>query len=241
MTSINGNLKKNAVFAVFVGLALAILLIAGTVTFYNIAFSPSKEPATPNLPINTKKIGERIATRMATSEPDIAFIWSSNNTWVNSNLSIDYSTYVDAISIGKAGESLQMALIHKPEARLADVNQQELNGVTENFRSAIAGLNKTSNQYTSIDDIFPLTLFMDIAYENGTSLSLVYAKEENVIGIVNGTWEESDGTMWGINILLFSYYYNNNDMIFLEVPDSKPFLDAMREFENFVLNSIAPT
>lgn len=235
--AINGNIMKYGIIAIVIG---GIIATGAFIVAYNILNSedPSNENGNGNgngKPIEGG-IGARIAARMAASEENISYVWCYNNTWVNLNLSEHYvPIFIDGILVGLVNDTPRMALIHEPEAELADINQQDLNEVMANFRGALKVLNDTSQTLTDIMDIWPPSFICDIAYEDGTSLSLVFSKEHSVLSVLNGTWELSQFTHFGINTVNVAYNYD--DLVFLPISDVQLFLTAIQSFEELIFET----
>lgn len=234
--AINGNILKYGIIAVVIG---GIIATSAFIVAYNLLNSedPNHENGNGNNNGNGETpqggIGAQIAARMAASEDNISYVWCYNNTWVNLNLSTHYGPlFIDGVRVGLVNNTPRMALIHEPVAELADINQQDLNDVMVNFRGAIEVLNDTSQSLTDIMDIWPPSFICDIAYEDGTSLSLVFSKEHSVLSVLNGTWELSQHTHFGINTVNVAYNYD--DLVFLPISEVQLFLTAIQSFEELI-------
>ncbi|UCG01260.1 MAG: hypothetical protein JSW11_16790 [Candidatus Heimdallarchaeota archaeon] len=238
--ALNGNILKYGIIAIVIG---GIIATSAFIIAYNILNNQDTNhengngngngDGNGNGEIPEGGIGAQIAARMAASEDNISYVWCYNNTWVNFNLSMHYTPlYIDGIRVGLVNDIPKMALIHEPVAELADINQQDLNDVMANFRGAIEVLNDTSQTLTDIMDIFPPSFICDIAYEDGTSLSLIFSKEHSVLSVLNGTWELSQHTHFGINTV--NVAYNFDDLVFLPLSDAQLFLTAIQSFEDLI-------
>ncbi|MHA1967187.1 MAG: hypothetical protein ACW964_05240 [Candidatus Hodarchaeales archaeon] len=231
--SMNGNIMRYGAIAIVIGAVIA----ASVFTFAFIALNDDDSNGNNNQ--NGGKIvggiGARIAARMAEFEQNITYIWCANNTWTNVNLSSYYGMLIDGFRVGLVNDTPQMALIHEPEAEFADISQQDLNNAFTGFRSAIEVLNVTSSIITDIDHIWPPTFMCDIAYEDGTALSIIFSKEHNVISVLNGTWELSSWTHFGIKDVIVNRSYH--DDVYLTLTDSRFILSAIQNFENMVLEA----
>lgn len=227
------NLKSKKLGA-FVLVSGGIVIVILTIFMLNVFF-PATLPEDNNQPPSTpseKGIGYRIASRMAAAEENVSYVWCYNNTWVNLNLSNHYGEYIDGVRIGLVNDTSKLALIHEPNAETKDIDRQDLNTVMANFRGAITVLNDTSESLTDIMDIWPPTFICDIAYEDGSSLSLMFSKEHQVLSVLNGTWTLSQWQHHGINTLIFNYSYD--DLVFLPLSDMQLFLQALESFENLI-------
>ncbi len=227
------NLKSKqfgSLVLIFGGIFSVILVIFAL----NVLFPPTL-PEDNNQPPSTpseKGIGYLIASRMAAAEENVSYVWCYNNTWVNLDLSEHYGKYIDGVRIGLVNDSSKMALIHEPSAETKDIDRQDLNTVMANFRGAITVLNDTSESLTDIMQIWPPTFICDIAYENGSSLSLMFSEEHQVLSVLNGTWTLSQWQHHGINALIFNYSYD--DLVFLPLSDMQLFLQALESFETLI-------
>lgn len=176
-------------------------------------------------------IGYKIASRMEAAENDVEYVWSYNNTFTNLNLSTSYEKYIDGVRISKN----KIALINEPSADIADIEQAILNSVMGNFYVAISSLTETSDTIETIMDIFPPTLIMDIAYEDNTSISLMFSKTAKVVGVVNGTWSLTDHVHHGVQLLELNYTLD--DAVYLSLSDLEPMMTAVSAFENFIYDT----
>ncbi|MFX1516459.1 MAG: hypothetical protein ACFFC6_09120 [Promethearchaeota archaeon] len=228
--AINGNILKYGIFAIVIG---GIIATTAFIVAYNLL---NNEDTNGNGNGNGEPpqggIGAQIAARMAASEENISYVWCYNNTWVNLNLSSHYDEYIDGIRVGLVEDTPKMALIHEPVADVVDIDQQDLNDVMAGFRGALEVLNDTSKTITDIDDIWPPSFICDIAYEDETSLSIIFSKEHNILSVVNGTWELSQHTHHEIHTVNVAYNYD--DLVFLPITDVQPILTAIQSFEQLI-------
>ena len=102
------------------------------------------------------------------------------------------------------------------------------------FRGALEVLNDT-NPSLNMTAIWPPSFICDIAYEDETSLSLVFSKEHNVLSVVNGTWELSQHTHHGIHTVNVAYNYD--DLVFLPITDIQLIISAIQSFEQFIYDT----
>ena len=235
--AINGNILKYGLFAIVIGgiIATSVFIVAYNLLNNQDTNNNGNGNGNGNGEPPQGGIGAQIAARMAASEENISYVWCYNNTWVNLNLSTHYDPlYIDGVRVGLVEDTPRMALIHEPTAELADIDQQDLNDVMANFRGAVEVLNDTSSNFT-MTDIWPPSFICDIAYEDETSLSLVFSKEHNVLSVVNGTWELSQDTHHGIHTVNVAYNYD--DLVFLPISDVQLILTAIESFEQLIYNT----
>ncbi|MHA2239786.1 MAG: hypothetical protein ACXAB2_15705 [Candidatus Hodarchaeales archaeon] len=225
--SIDNIMKKSALFAVITGGMLALSILFITINLNN--------PGPGGTPGVEDGVGFQIAARMEASEENVSYVWIYNNTFANVNLSSHYDEYIDGVGIGIVEEVLKMALVHEPTADIADINQNNLNTVMAKFRTAIKDVENVSEEFTGIDQLLPPSFICDIAYEDGTSLSLVFSKEHKVLGVINGTWTTSTHSHHGLPLISLSHYFD--DAAYLEFPDSSKMITAIQSFEDFILQT----
>jgi hypothetical protein len=155
-------------------------------------------------------IGARIAEYMDTRSSDILFGFSFNNSFVNTNLSDIVQTYVDGFIIYGApmnGSTINLTIIHVLGANSTIIDTTEFISVTDNFEIAMRGLDNVSTEVDNWSYICPPTFMWDIAFDDNTSLSLVYSQERKVMAAVNGTWEMS------------SFGFGDDPPIFIDFPN----------------------
>ena len=184
----------------------------------------NEPPTSPNE--GSLTVGAQIAQYMEELEDQIVFFWSYNNTWVNENLTNIYSQYIDGLLAGmnKTTNETIIALVHEPQADSATVDLRKVTILFEDFRTLIGDLSNTTD--LSLQDVFPPTFMIDIAYSDNNSISLVYSAELSVLGVLNGTWQYDlyyewgfDNTHWGVEFPYFQY--DSNEMIFFQLTDSQ--------------------
>ncbi|MHA1228822.1 MAG: hypothetical protein ACTSR2_09665 [Candidatus Hodarchaeales archaeon] len=225
--SFNGNLKKYGVIAIVAGGILGVFAFG---VMLNLTQLPNNG-INPPPPVVGKGIGFRIAQKMLNSQDNVSYVWCYNNTWVNVNISEHYGRMIDGVRAGFINDTPSMALIHEPQAEIATINSSEFNQVMTSFRDAIAALNDTSTN-TSINDIWPPTFLIDIAYDNGSSLSIVYSKEHNMLSVVNGTWTLSSFEHFGIKAIDVIMDYQS--LVFFPLTDSSLMVKALQDFANYI-------
>ncbi|MHA1967237.1 MAG: hypothetical protein ACW964_05500 [Candidatus Hodarchaeales archaeon] len=209
---INGNLKSKSLLAVVSG-SLLTLLIVSSVFFLPLVLeflNPSQLNDPNGPPVTQMTIGARIAEYMDTRSSDILFGSSFNNSFVNTNLSDIVHDYVDGFIIYGApmnGSTINLTIVHVLGANSTIINTNEFISVTDNFEIAMRGLDNVSAEVENWNDIMPTTFMWDIAFDDNTSLSLVYSQERKVMAAVNGTWEMS------------SFGFGDDPPIFIDFPN----------------------
>ncbi|MFW9777438.1 MAG: hypothetical protein ACFFE8_01210 [Candidatus Heimdallarchaeota archaeon] len=223
------NVKKTEIYGLVI-VFCGIIVLAIALNSLSLLLKPVEENEQPP---DDNRIGFRIASRMSASEDEIAYVWCYNNTFTNLNLSTHFNKYIDGVRVGRlANGSQQMALIHEPLADFAYIDQNDLNQVFTKFRAAITPINESTDQITNLTEIWPPTYLMDLAYDNGSSLSLVFSKEHKILGILDGSWSLSNHTHHGIPLLNLDYALDNT--IYLPINDIGPTMEAIRNFETLI-------
>jgi hypothetical protein len=245
------NIKTSGIFAILLGVLLSIMIFSMGIILLPF---PVTDPT-----ISPDGVGDLIAKNMQRRIDEVTYLWSFNNTWTNVNLSSHYSQYIDGLRIGLSDESTKAALISEPNARIEDIDQDQFNTVMEALRLAISEMDLDQYEDVTFDDLFPPTIVFDIVYEDNTTLSLVFSKEERVIGVLNGTletWQEPDPiTSTTVDtpttvttVIPFAktvsitedsidkpnIYYSFDDIVFLSVGDPIKFLQAINNFESLI-------
>ncbi|MFX0183835.1 MAG: hypothetical protein ACFE95_12195 [Candidatus Hodarchaeota archaeon] len=210
-----------------IGIVFSVLLAIVVLSIVAVVFNLGSEDTPP--PQNG--IGYKIANRMEAAENSVEYVWCYNNTFTNLNLSTSYGKYIDGVRISKN----KIALINEPSADMADIDQATLNSVMGKFYDAISSLTETSDTIETIMDIFPPTLIMDIAYEDNTSISLMFSKTEQVVGVINGTWSLTEYVHHGVQLLELNYTLD--DAVYLSLSDLEPMMTAVSAFENFIYDT----
>jgi len=225
--SFNGNLQKYIAVAVILGSVFAII------TFSVLLNATQLPPTDPNPPV-PGGIGAKIAERMEANEENISYIWCYNNTWVNLHLSNHYQDidFIDGVRIGLVDQTPTAALIHEPTADFADIDQLAVNKVMADFRNSLKVLNDTSTLINNLGELLPLTFLIDIAYEDNTSLSVIYSQEHNLVSVVNGTWTLSENLHQGIHQIEMDYSYDS--LLFFPLEDPTLILTALENFANLL-------
>ncbi|MFX0085086.1 MAG: hypothetical protein ACFFAU_05380 [Candidatus Hodarchaeota archaeon] len=235
---INGNIKSKTVIAAFLGTFLTIVVVSSVFLLPYIleSLNPSQPngPYTP--PVTDLTIGARIAQYLDTRSSDIVFGFSYNNTFVNINISEIVQDYVDGFIIYGApmnGSTINLTIIHISGADSIIINTTEFISVTDSFEIAMEGLN-VSSTITDWTNIWPPTFMWDIAFNDNTSLSLVYSQTQSVIAAVNGTWEMSSFGFGDPPVFIDFPNFEYN----WEEYDKRKYLVLDNESEILVLNAI---
>lgn len=223
--NLKGKMRRNRLFAVTTGISLILVVIASAFLLSELELFSSSEIPEPG-PIKGSALGTRIANFMDSRTPDVVFAWSSNNTVVNSNLTEQFSDYVHAVmnygmSISAARSNVSVFIgLENFKMETVENDPEELNSVAENFENALKGLEDVSTSLKSLDDVLPVTFLWDIAYSDGTSLSLIYSQEYHVIAAINGTWIMGEMDLLGNKVPFPYFQYDENhydSMNFLEL------------------------
>jgi len=228
--AMNGNTMRYGAIALVIGGIVSASIFVVALNLGNNQTNPGNGDPNPS-----GGIGARIAARMANAEDSISYVWMYNNSFVNGNLSNHYGQLIDGVRIGLVNNEQKMALIHEPLAEIDDISQVDLDTVMSKFRGAIEVLNETNQTMTEIMDIWPPSFICDIAYEDNTSLSLIFSKEKGVLSIVNGTWDISSAVHHGINMLNIQYSFDN--LVFLPISNIQLMIEAIQGLENFIYDT----
>lgn len=220
--SFNGNLQKYIVVAVVLGSVFAIVTFAVLLNATKV--TPPFDP-----PI-AKGIGAKIAERMESNEENISYIWCYNNTWANLNLSEHYGEFIDGVLIDLVDQTPTAALIHEPTADFADIDHLDVNSILADFRTSLSVLNDTSTLIDNLGDLLPLTFLIDIAYEDNTSISVIYSQEHNLVSVINGTWTLSEHLFHGINQVEMDYNYDS--LLFFPLENPSLVQTSLENFAN---------
>lgn len=184
-------------------------------------------------------IGFRIASYIDSRSSDILFTWSFNNSIVNTNFTDQVGGYVDGVlTYGSHinGSISNASVVGQFETKTEQIPSSTLKTVFIKFETAMVDLNKTSDSIKGFDDIepWPPTFVWDIAFNDNSSISLIYSKEQHVLAAFNGTWTASEfGLSWTETIEFPQFEYEFNQQ---EVPI--PFLILSEKAEIKVLKAI---
>ncbi|MHA2295107.1 MAG: hypothetical protein ACXAEU_22080 [Candidatus Hodarchaeales archaeon] len=237
----NSDLKKDSIFAIIRGTILTLAIVS-SVFLLPVVINFINNPLTPGPgPQDLDSIGDRVAKYIDSRSSEVVF---GGYTFVNVNLtnnleSIESIGHVDGVLVygSPVTESItrgNITILQDHGGETGSIIPTELNSVANSFELALSGLEDESTDISDWKDMWPPTFSWDIAYNDGTSISLVYSKEQRVIAAVNGTW-----TMSGLTIAV--------DDTFIELPefdyvwddfDSRTFLILDDESEPLVFDAI---
>ncbi|MHA2278678.1 MAG: hypothetical protein ACXAC2_23105, partial [Candidatus Kariarchaeaceae archaeon] len=136
--------------------------------------------------------------------------------------------FIDGVLIDLVDQTPTAALIHEPTADFADINQLDVNSILADFRTSLSVLNDTSTLIDNLGDLLPLTFLIDIAYEDNTSISVIYSQEHNLVSVINGTWTLSEHLFHGINQVEMDYNYDS--LLFFPLEDPSLVLTSLENF-----------
>ncbi len=141
------------------------------------------------------KIPQQQGTEMIIQD-DIIFVESSNNTWLNENLTSHYPWRVDQMLARARGDAVNVSLIHSPDNDTVSVDGNDFQAVLKNILtlSVIIGNNGNITSIT-INELFPPTFSINVALDNGSGYGIVLSREEMVLGIVKGQWSENNNSL----------------------------------------------
>lgn len=237
------NYTKPLIGVVLIGSVLIIgLFSTGTLdSLLNSQSSPDDTDNPSNIPATTDlsgQLGEIIAKQMDSQYNDIAYIWLFNNTFTNLELTSHFTQYIDGLMVNNVNGTLQMALIHEPNATLKPITNQSLSNTLGGFSSVISDLNQTAD--TSLDSVFPPTFMIDIAYTDHSSISLYYSEEKQILGIVNGTWTIAEGsTLYGMPLIEIVYGSQEFVNFQLDVTQTESVNSAIENFKTLIFETFA--
>ncbi|MFW9997218.1 MAG: hypothetical protein ACFFD4_34560 [Candidatus Odinarchaeota archaeon] len=180
-------------------------------------------------------LGARIAEYMDYRESDIVFSWCFNNTFVNQNLTDHFGTFVDAVLFNGAPvdeSTMNVSVIHHPAAINEQIDPTELAIVVNGIENALTGLEEVSTDIKDWNAIWPPTLLWDIAFDDGSALSLLYSREYRVITAINGTWSAGTWEHYGVVYPDFSFNTHSYETNYL-VLDSEAVLLIEAAIESF--------
>lgn len=244
----NGTLLKYNIAAIIAGITFT-LIIAGAIIIIPdfIANSPT-EPNGNNNNHNGHNftIGARIASYIETRSSDILFTWSYNNSIVNVNFTDQIGAYVDGVlTYGSHvnGSVSKVSLVGVFGSQSEEISSSTLDLIFNKFEIAIEDLNETSDSIKDLGDItpWPPTFVWDIAFNDNTSISLIYSKDQYVLAAINGTWTASEFGLSGEEIIefpQFEYEYHSQDVplpfLILDETAELQVLDAVNSYVDLV-------
>jgi hypothetical protein len=176
-------LNLNSFLAITIGIVLASILVSSSIILL-----PFQDPIDPPIPPET--IGDKISKKIKERSSEVEYFWSSNNTWVNNNISSQFDEYIDAFQIALIDDHYQAGIFRVPQETLnVSVDINIFNAVIANMLSVIEKFDNEAQSALTINDIFPPTFSIYIAYNDGTSLNLIFSKNDKFLGIWSGTWK----------------------------------------------------
>jgi len=125
----------------------------------------------------------------------------------------------------------------------AEISSSTLDLIFNKVEIAIENLNETSDSIKDLGDIIPWppTFVWDIAFNDNTSISLIYSKDQNVLAAINGTWKASEFGLSGDEIIdfpQFEYEYHSQyvplPFLILDETAELQILDAVNSYVDLV-------
>ncbi len=167
-------------------------------------------------------IGARIARYIDTRRGQVSFTWCYNNSIINSNLTDLIGDYCDGVlTYGDLSNETQsdrnISVVGIFGQKTGYIDNIELSSVVGGFISVLQITDKNSSSVTDWNEIspWPPTFWWDIAFDDNTSISILYSKEQKMITAINGTWEMSS---FGLNETTFidfpNFEYNWDDYVY---------------------------
>ncbi|MFX0124365.1 MAG: hypothetical protein ACFFAE_12055 [Candidatus Hodarchaeota archaeon] len=244
----NGTLIKYNIVAIIAGIALTLVLVGAIVMIPDIISNIPTEPNGNNNNQNGHEftIGSRIASYIESRSSEILFTWSYNNSVVNINFTNQIGAYVDgALTYGSHinGSISKVSIVGVFGSRSEEISSSILNSIFNKFEIAIEDLNETSDSIKDLGDIepWPPTFVWDIAFNDNTSISLIYSKDQHVLAAINGTWTASEYGLSGDEIIefpQFEYEYHSQyvplPFLILNETAELQVLDAVNSYVDLV-------
>ncbi len=205
---------KNRNFILLVTAGVCTLIIASFIVS-NLLFQNKgdiKEPDFKNV-----KIGARIARYLNNRTDSVLFTWSYNNSIINTNLSDLVGAYCDGVLMyGDLTNNTtnNVSLVGVFGQKTGIMNSSALTTIVDKFIYALEKTSTNSTLVTSWNDInpWPPMFWWDIAFDDSSSLSILYSKEQNMITAINGTWEMSEYGLNESTVIDFPHFeYNWED------------------------------
>ncbi|MHA2232988.1 MAG: hypothetical protein ACXAB4_10890 [Candidatus Hodarchaeales archaeon] len=237
---INGDIKKNSLIASVLGLFLALTVVGSVLLLPNLDLFDSSEMPGPG---PEPAMGARIAQYIDARSSDVSFAWCYNNTVVNVNLTALLGAFTNGILISSPPSGVGTANVTAHISfgvTFGTTTSSKLDIVVNAFETALSELETISETVSDWMDIWPPTFMWDIAYSDGTSLSLVYSQEQHVIAVVNGTWSTSDCEVEPGIIVPFPSFeynwtsYNNRAFLVLDEASEGLVLSAIQAYIDLV-------
>ena len=225
----------------FIGFLITIVIVlAGIVYIIETNPSPVNLGYLPGTIINENEIkGKLIAQELNEKYNNISYIWLYNNTFCNSNLTSQFGMYIDGLRVAKKENTMEMALIYEPNISVTTVDNQNLSTSMGKFVSVFESVTQLSN--STLTAVFPPTILIDIAYEDGTSISIVYSKERKIYGAIDGAWTLSESTHHGLHSVQF--FYSSTKFTFFMLTDHlvTSANNAIAGFKDLIVSSFSLT
>lgn len=232
---------KYNIVAIIAGIVFTLIIVGAIVIIPDFFTNIPTEPNENNNNQNSHKftIGSRIASYIESRSSDILFTWSYNNSVVNVNFTEQIGAYVDGVlTYGSHvnGSVSKVSLVGVFGSQSEEISSSTLNLIFNKFEIAIEDLNETSASIKDLGDLIPWppTFIWDIAFDDNTSISLIYSKDQHVLAAINGTWTASEYGLSGDEIIefpQFEYEYHSQ-----YVP--LPFLILNETAEQHVLDAV---
>jgi hypothetical protein len=237
----NRTLIKYYLAAILAGIVFTLIIIGAIVIIPNFFNNIPTEPSGNNNNQNGYDftIGSRIVSYIESRSSDILFTWSYNNSIVNVNFTDQIGAYVDGVlTYGSHinGSVSKVSLVGVFGSQSEEISSSTLESVFNEFDIAIEDLNETSDTIKDLGDItpWPPSFVWDIAFNDNTSISLIFSEEQHVLAAINGTWTASEYGLSGNEIIefpQFEYEYHSQNI-------PLPFLILNETAELKVLNAI---
>jgi hypothetical protein len=172
------------------GFILAVIVTA--VSVYML-FPPQEENNEEEPELTS--IGSRLIKKITSRASDVSWFWSSNNTWINENISTYFSEYIDAFQVANTSNADQAAIFRIPQDTLnATIDISEFENKVHGILDVIKQMDTKASDNLSMDDVFPPTFSLSVAYKDGTSHELIFSQKDNYLALWSGTWSYFDGS-----------------------------------------------
>ncbi|MFX0174256.1 MAG: hypothetical protein ACFE9L_20440 [Candidatus Hodarchaeota archaeon] len=245
----NRTLMKYNIVAIIAGIGLTLIIVGAIVIIPDFIANIPTEPNgnnNNNHNGNDYTIGSRIASYIESRSSDIVFTWSYNNSIVNINFTDQIGAYVDGVlTYGSHvnGSVAKASLVGIFGSLSEEISPSTLDSIFTEFEIAIEDLNETSDSIKDLGDLTPWspTFIWDIAFNDNTSISLIYSKDQHVIAAINGTWTASEYGLSGDEIIefpQFEYEYHSQDVplpfLILDETAELQVLDAVNSYVDLI-------
>jgi hypothetical protein len=174
------------------GLGFLLAVIVTAVSVY--MFLPPQEENNEEEPELTN-IGSRLIKKITSRASEVSWFWSSNNTWINENLSTYFSEYIDAFQVANTSNTDQAAIFRIPQNTLnATINISEFENKLLGILDVIKQMDTKASNNLTMDDIFPPTFSLSVAYNDGSAHELIFSQENKYLSLWSGSWSYLDGS-----------------------------------------------